>query len=59
VLTSASAAAEYRERMTQFVQRWSERFTAAGITYVLARTDAGPDRTLREYLLRRAVRASR
>jgi uncharacterized protein (DUF58 family) len=59
VLTSAAAAAEYRERMTQFVQRWRDRSTAAGITYVLARTDAGPDRTLREYLLRRVVRTYR
>jgi hypothetical protein len=44
--------------MTSFVQRWSERCTGAGITYVLARTDVGPDRTVRAYLLRRTARSS-
>jgi uncharacterized protein (DUF58 family) len=58
VLTSVASAGEYRERMTGFVRRWSERCTAAGITYVLTRTDVGPDRTVREYLLRRAARSS-
>jgi hypothetical protein len=52
-----AAAGDYRERMSRFVRRWSERCTGAGITYVLARTDVGPDRTVREYLLRRAARS--
>jgi uncharacterized protein (DUF58 family) len=56
VLTSPEAAGAYRERMAQFMRRWRERCTSSNITYVLARTDAPPDRTLREYLLRRGAR---
>jgi uncharacterized protein (DUF58 family) len=59
VLTSAAAAGAYRERMAQFMRRWRERCTSSNITYVLARTDAPPDRTLREYLLRRGRRETR
>ena len=41
-----------------FVQRWRTRCTAAGIEYVLARTDAAPAHTLREYLLHRGPRGA-
>lgn len=56
LLTTASAARAYRERVEAFVTRWRERCTADAIDYVLARTDAVPEQTLRAYLLhRRAV----
>ena len=55
VLTSTGDAAAYRSRMAEFVQRWRDRCTAAGIVYVLARTDAPPDHILREYLLQRGT----
>jgi uncharacterized protein (DUF58 family) len=59
VLSSGAAGAEYQRRVHMFVQRWRERCTAAGIEYVLARTDAPLDHTLREYLLHRGHGALR
>ena len=55
VLTSAASAPEYRDGMKAFVRRWRERCIAAGIPYVLTRTGAPPDHTLREYLLGRGT----
>jgi uncharacterized protein (DUF58 family) len=59
VLSAAGAGDEYRRRVEAFVRRWRERCTAAGIGYVLARTDGALDHTLREYLLRRGHGALR
>lgn len=59
VLSAPAASVEYRRRVEAFVQRWRERCTAAGIEYVLARTDAPPAHTLRQYLLQRGHGALR
>ena len=53
VLTSGRAAADYRERMAAFIQRWRERCQSQGIEYVLARTDQAPAHVLRQWLLQR------
>ena len=53
ILSAAAAAPEYRRRVEAFVEGWRTRCTAVGIEYVLARTDAAPSHTLREYLLYR------
>lgn len=59
VLSAPAAAVEYRRRVDAFVQRWRDRCTGGGIDYVLARTDAPLDHTLREYLLHRGHGALR
>lgn len=59
VLSAAGAGDEYRRRVEAFVQRWRARCTRADIEYVLARTDAPLEHTLREYLLRRGRGALR
>ena len=59
VLSTGAAAVEYQRRAEAFVQRWRERCTAAGIDYVLARTDAPLEHTMREYLLHRGKGALR
>jgi uncharacterized protein (DUF58 family) len=56
VLTSAAAAAEYRQRTRAFIERWRERCQSQGIEYVLARTDEAPARVLRGWLLGRGTR---
>jgi uncharacterized protein (DUF58 family) len=53
VFAGPAAARGYRDRMAAFLQRWRDRCAAYGIDYVLARTDAPLDRTLRGYLLER------
>ena len=59
VLSAAAAGPEYKRRVEAFVGRWRTRCTNAGIEYVLARTDAAPAHTLREYLLHRGHGALR
>ena len=59
IASSAGAGDAYRRRVEAFVERWRARCTAARIAYILARTDAAPDHTLREYLLRRGHGALR
>ena len=59
VLSAQAAGAEYGRRVEAFVQRWRARCTEAGIEYILARTDASPAHTLREYLLHRGHGALR
>ncbi|HVJ28067.1 MAG TPA: DUF58 domain-containing protein [Vicinamibacterales bacterium] len=59
VLSATAAGPEYQRRVQAFVERWRTRCTNAGIEYVLARTDAAPAHTLREYLLHRGHGALR
>lgn len=55
VLSAASGAAAYRDRMSAFVARVRARCHAENMLYVLARTDLTPSHVLREYLLHRAA----
>lgn len=53
MMTASSAAAEYRQRVAAFIERWRRRCEAQGIDYLLARTDEGPSHVLRRWLLER------
>ena len=53
VVTGPQARHEYEQRVAAFVARWRERCTSEGIDYLLARTDAPLEGTLRSYLLQR------
>ena len=53
IVTGPRARDEYQARVAAFVSRWRERCAAEGIEYVLARTDAPLEGTLRSYLLQR------
>jgi len=53
VFAGAATAHGYQQRMTAFLERRRNRCAAYGVDYVLARTDAPLDRTLRGYLLQR------
>ena len=57
ILTSSSAAPEYRQRVAAFVERWRQRCASQGINYVLARTDEAPSHVLRRWLLQRGSRS--
>ena len=59
VLAGEGSAAAYNSRIAEFLRRWRERCAAYGIDYVLARTDAPLDATLRSYLLQRRRGARR
>jgi hypothetical protein len=53
IISGPRARDEYRARVAAFVAEWKRRCTSAGIEYLLARTDASLDATLRGYLLQR------
>jgi uncharacterized protein (DUF58 family) len=59
VLAGETSVRAYNTRVEQFLRRWRERCAAYGIDYVLARTDAPLDATLRSYLLQRPRGARR
>ena len=59
VFAGDGTTAVYQARMHSFLRRWRERCAAYGVDYVLARTDAPLDTTLRSYLLHRAHGAQR
>jgi uncharacterized protein (DUF58 family) len=53
VMAGADSVRAYTARMAAFVERWRTRCAQYGVDYVLVRTDAPLDMTLRGYLLRR------
>ena len=57
ILTSSAAAADYRQRMTAFIDRWRARCQSQGVDYVLARTDEAPAAVVRRWLLQRGHRS--
>ena len=57
ILTSSAAAADYRQRMATFIDRWRERCQSQGVDYVLARTDEPPSAVVRRWLLQRGQRS--
>ena len=59
VLAGDASTRAYNTQMQEFLRRWRERCVAYGIDYVLVRTDAPLDATLRSYLLQRPHGARR
>ena len=59
VLGGEASVRAYNSRLEDFLRRWRERCLAYGIDYVMARTDAPLDATLRSYLLQRPRGARR
>ena len=57
ILTSATAATAYRQRVAAFIARWRDRCASQGIAYVLVRTDEAPSQALRGWLLGRRGRS--
>ena len=59
VIATAEVAQDYRSAVSAFLERCRTHAHRDGIDYTLLTTDAAPERSLREYLLRRSAPRAR